>query len=46
MVRVLQRAAASNCDESGVAIFGKNHGCTCPSASAQRCTWAAVCPGA
>jgi hypothetical protein len=40
MVRVLQRAAAANRDESGVAIFGKDHSSRqplAPSAQLQAC---------
>jgi hypothetical protein len=40
MVRVLQRAAAANRDESGVALFGKDHSCRpplAPSAQLQVC---------
>jgi hypothetical protein len=38
MVRVLQRAAAANRDESGVAIFGKDHSCRQPLAPSAQTT--------
>ena len=31
MVQIRQRAAAADSDEARVAVFGENHGYTCPS---------------
>jgi hypothetical protein len=36
MVRVRERPPAADGDEAGVAVFGEDHGCTRPVASAQR----------
>jgi len=36
MVGVGERAPAADGDEARVAVFGEDHGCTCPVASAQR----------
>jgi hypothetical protein len=36
MVGVRERPPAADGDEAGVAVFGEDHGCTRPVASAQR----------
>ena len=36
MVGVRERPPAADGDEAGVAVFGEDHGCTCPVAFAQR----------
>jgi hypothetical protein len=35
MIRICKRPAAADGDETGIADFGKDHGCTVLSASAQ-----------